>query len=301
VIQVRAVSHSYGATRALEQVSLDVPKGAVLGLVGPNGAGKTTLIRAIATVLRQTSGHINVAGCDALRQPARARAALGFLPERANPYPDLLAWEHLDLFARIAGHRGAELARRVDQALEAAGLPQRRDARCGDLSKGLRQRLALQAALLHDPQALVLDEPSDGLDPDSRAGLLAEVRELATGGVAVLLSSHVLAELEQVADEVVILSKGAVATQATEAAGLCFTLRTRQDPQAALQLLQAQPTVAQAILAEDAVELRLAEDIPDAAEAVAALVSAGFFVVEVRPRVASLQERYRAAVDGEEP
>ena len=301
MIQVTAVSHSYGATQALDQVSLDVPRGAVLGLVGPNGAGKTTLIRAIATVLRQTSGHITVAGCDTLRQPAQARAALGFLPERANPYPDLLAWEHLELFARIAGHRGAELERRVERGLEAAGLLQRRSARCGDLSKGLRQRLALQAALLHDPQALVLDEPSDGLDPDSRAGLLALVRQLAAGGVAVLLSSHVLAELEQVADEVLILSKGAVAAQALEAAGQRFLLRTRRDPEGALQLLLAQPTVTEAALEGGAVDLRLREDVPDAAVAVAALVSAGFSVVEVRRRVASLHERYRAAVDGEQP
>ena len=298
MIEIRKVSHAYGATQALAGVTIDVPAGSVVGLVGPNGAGKTTLIRAIATLLRQDRGVVRVAGYDTVGEARKARASLGYLPERASPYSDLLAWEHLDLFARIAGHHGPERGRRIDAALEAAGLSARRSTPCGQLSKGLRQGLALQACLLHDPRALVLDEPTDGLDPDSREALLATVRRLADQGVAVLLSSHVLAELEEAADSVVILSRGAVVEEVADTAGPRFRLVLRDGLAAALELARTLPEVARAELVDDGLMVEIT-GAPDAAGLVAALVGAGSQVVEVVREEARLRDRYRTAVGGD--
>ena len=214
MIEIRKVSHAYGATQALAGVTIDVPAGSVVGLVGPNGAGKTTLIRAIATLLRQDRGVVRVAGYDTVGEARKARASLGYLPERASPYSDLLAWEHLDLFARIAGHHGPERGRRIDAALEAAGLSARRSTPCGQLSKGLRQGLALQACLLHDPRALVLDEPTDGLDPNQKHEIRGLTLELAKEK-AVLLSTHILEEVGAVCSRAVIINRGRVVFDGT--------------------------------------------------------------------------------------
>lgn len=296
MIDVRSLTHHYGATAALRDVSLTVPRGAVVGLVGPNGAGKTTLIRAIATLLRLTRGVVQVDGYDTLRTPTKVRRVLGYLPERASPYPDLLAWEHLDLFAAIAGHRGAGKARRIDAALDAAGLIARRETPCAELSKGLRQRLALQATLLHDPVALVLDEPTDGLDPDSREALLATARHLADQGVAVLLSSHVLAEVEAVADDVVILSEGQVRSEVVLAGGPRFRVLLREPGEAGAAVVEALPGVASVSVRGAELCITLDEDQLDAAAVVAALVAAGQSVVEVHRDAATLRDRYRDAV-----
>jgi ABC-2 type transport system ATP-binding protein len=294
MIEVHNVHHHYGTAIALDSVSVHVPRGAVVGLVGPNGAGKTTLVRAIGTLLRHTRGVIRVAGHDTLRDPEKVRQKLGYLPERANPYPELMAWEHLDLFARIAGHTAAERAKRVDAGLDAAGLLDRRETPTAALSKGLRQRLALQATLLHDPVAIVLDEPTDGLDPDSRAGLLETARRLADGGAAVLLSNHVLQELEEVADEVVILSGGRVQQEEEAPAGLRFTVRT-QAP-VAPELLAEVPGIARVEAEGDVLHVSLEPGVADASAVVTALVRAGAAVVEVRHEAVTLRQRYDSAV-----
>ena len=297
MIEIRDLSHSYGPLRALDRVSFTVRSGAIVGLVGPNGAGKTTLVRTIATLRRPTQGTVEVEGIDALAHPARVRAKVGYLPVRASPRPDLLCWEHLDLYARIAGHRGVGLKRRVDSGLDAAGLADRAQTPTPALSKGLRQRLALQATLMHDPVALVLDEPTDGLDPDSREALALQVRALAAKGVAVLLSNHVLQEVEELADEVVILSGGRVREALAPRPGLELRLRTRVSLSA--EGLLALPGVVEAHPLEGgAWRLRMAAEVADGGALVAALVGAGEAVVELQPIVRSLRDRYRDAVEG---
>jgi ABC-2 type transport system ATP-binding protein len=304
MIEIRALSHRYEALQALDGVQFDVPPGRLVGLVGPNGAGKTTLIRAVVTLLRPTGGFVRVGGLDTVRDAARVRALLAYLPERASPYPELTAWEHLDLFARIAGHEGARRDARIRAALDSAALGDRADSPCATLSKGLRQRLALEAALLHDPRVLVLDEPTDGLDPDSREHLLARVRERADRGDAVLLSSHVLAELEDHADEVVILAGGRMALPSTdEAVGEKWSLTLREDPAEALAALRDLPGVLD-LEAEGrslGIRLRISSDTPDAADLVAHLVRAGLHLVELRRVEGRLRDRYRDAVRGEAP
>jgi ABC-2 type transport system ATP-binding protein len=294
LISVRNFSHSYGALRALDDVSLNVAAGQVVGLVGPNGAGKTTLMRAIATLLRPPSGTVAVAGHDVAKDSMAVRRLLGYLPERASLYPELAAWEYLDLFAEMAGHGPRDRARRVSEALERVALASRRDARVRELSKGLKQRLALQATLMHDPRVLVLDEPTDGLDPLSRGDVLTEVRAFAKDGRAVLLSSHVLAEVEKVADETVILAKGkrVVDDQPTVPR---YAIRIRGDSAQARELLAARADVVSAVVSNGRVVVELTAGAPDAGAIVEALLGAGFPVVELIAEHTTLEQRFARA------
>ncbi len=296
MIEVQDVGHRYGSRPALEGVTLRVDSGSVVGLVGPNGAGKSTLLRSIATLVRPEKGSIRVAGHDARERPAEVRRALGFLPERANAYPDLTCWEYLDLFGEIAGLGHRLRIRRIEDALARAGLAERRDQLVGQLSKGLRQRLALQSVLLHDPAALALDEPTDGLDPESRAEVGGQIKALARTGRAVLVSSHALEELEQLADRTVALVRGRLIELRASAAPT-WILQLRGDLPAARLVALGVPCVAEATVEQDRLVLQLREGSADAAEVTAALVQAGFAVVAVSRHAASLRDLYLQAVE----
>jgi ABC-2 type transport system ATP-binding protein len=298
VIAVEGLSHAYDGDRlVLDAVALEVPAGAVVGLVGPNGAGKTTLMRTIATLLRPRGGRVTVGGHDVVAAPEAVRRLIGYLPERTMPYPDLLCWEHLDFFARASGVAAGERKDRVAAALAVAGLTARRDAPVKSLSKGLRQRLALQAVLIHRPRALVLDEVTDGLDPESRAEVLAAVRALADGGCAVLLSSHVLAEVEEVADGVVILVDGRRQDAApTAPPARAFHLRVRERAEAAEALLASHPDVAGVSVDGDRLRVALRAFVPDAAGLAAALIGGGFALTELAEVETTLARTFQEVV-----
>jgi ABC-2 type transport system ATP-binding protein len=298
VIAVEGLCHAYDGTRlVLDAVALEVPAGAVVGLVGPNGAGKTTLMRTIATLLRPRGGRVTVGGHDVVAEPAVVRQLLGYLPERTTPYPDLLCWEHLDFFARASGVAAPERGDRVAAALVAAGLTARRDEPVKALSKGLRQRLALQAVLIHRPRALVLDEVTDGLDPESRAEVLAAVRALADGGCAVLLSSHVLAEVEEVSDSVVILVDGKRQDVAPGApSARAFYVRVRERADAAQALLAGHPDVATLARDGDRLRIELRAFVADPAALAAALVGGGFALTELAEVQTTLARTFQEVV-----
>jgi ABC-2 type transport system ATP-binding protein len=297
VIDIKDVTHAFGGKTALADVSFQVPAGKVMGLVGPNAAGKTTLIRTIVTLLRPRRGGITVAGIDVLRDPRRARAAIGYLPERATTYGELLAWEYVDFFAELAGLRGAARRKKVREALELAELSSSAGQPTQILSKGVRQRLALAAVTLHVPAVLVLDEPTDGLDPQSRERLLAQVRALADRGTTVLISSHVLAEIEQIADDVVILVQGRVQPSAARPAHASFAFRLRGEPDKAEQVLASLPEVRKTVRDGAWLRVDLREGVADAASCAAALVRAGLDIVELHEEREDLRHRFLRAVD----
>jgi ABC-2 type transport system ATP-binding protein len=298
VIFVEALTHSYDRSRVvLDGVAFEVPAGSVTGLVGPNGAGKTTLMRTIATLLRPRGGRVTVDGHDVVRAPARARQALGFLPERTTPYLDLMCWEHLDVFARAAGVAPDQRAARIARALAQAGLQDRRAATVKELSKGLRQRLALQAALIHEPRAILLDEPTDGLDPESRGEVLASIRALAAAGRAILVSSHILSEIEEVADDVVILVDGKRQDGAPRAATApVFRIRVRDGADEAARLLSGLASVAAVTRQGDALHVTLAIGVADAGDVAAAVVRAGFALTTLEPVTTTLANTFRDVV-----
>ncbi|HZV01669.1 MAG TPA: ABC transporter ATP-binding protein [Planctomycetota bacterium] len=210
MIEARALTKRFGDRLAVREIDLVAEKGCVLGLIGPNGAGKTTTIKLLATVVAPDSGTAIVDGIDALEDPAAVRAAVGYMPERFGLYDELTIEEYLEFFARLHGLRGKARALRVSRVLELADLVPKRKDPCDALSKGVRQRLYVAKTLLHDPRVLLLDEPASGLDPRARIEFRELVRELGAQGKTVLISSHILSELEAVCTKVAVIEGGRV-------------------------------------------------------------------------------------------
>jgi ABC-2 type transport system ATP-binding protein len=207
VVVAENLSKSYGPRRAVDAVSFDVQPGEVMGLLGPNGSGKTTILRMLTGYLRPSSGRALVAGHDIVTASLAARSQLGYVPEDAPLYTHMRVGEFLAFMARLRGLEGAALRRAVDAVVERLSCTQVRDAPIGRLSRGYRQRVAIAQALLGRPKLLVLDEPTNGLDPRQ----IIEVRELVRAlaqELAVLVTSHILAEVERVAHRAAILLDG---------------------------------------------------------------------------------------------
>jgi ABC-2 type transport system ATP-binding protein len=211
MITATGLCHSFGARRVLHDVSLAVAPGEVFGFVGPNGAGKTTTIRALAAMLVPDEGDVEVCGVDAVAQPEEARRLIGFVPDSGGVYERLSVREYVEFHAAATGvEPGAARHRAVEIALDLTGMTPLADRMCGELSKGIRQRLAVARALVHDPPVLLLDEPANGLDPRARIELFELLRRLREMGKTILLSSHILTELASVVTQVGIIERGAI-------------------------------------------------------------------------------------------
>ena len=207
-VVARGVTRRFGTVDALRGLDLEVPYGQVTALVGPNGAGKTTLLLILATLLRPDLGEVRVAGLDPVADPSGVRARMGWMPDVFGVYDQLRVAEYLAFFAAAYRLDKARAAERTADVLALTHLAEYADRPVHVLSRGQKQRLALGRALLHEPQVLLLDEPASGLDPRSRIELRDLLRGLAAGGAAVLVSSHILTELEEIADRVVFVADG---------------------------------------------------------------------------------------------
>lgn len=205
---VRDLRVDYGRRIALHGLSFEVPRGEIFGLLGPNGAGKTTAFRAMATLQEPTRGEIYLAGRDARHHPEAARAILAYMPDLAPLPQDLRAEEFLRFFAECYGLWGKARDQRVEACLEMVDLRERRRDFCRQLSLGMRQRLVLASSLLHEPLVLILDEPASGMDPHARAALRDALRAQAALGTTIILSSHVLSELQDLCTSVGLLQAG---------------------------------------------------------------------------------------------
>jgi ABC-2 type transport system ATP-binding protein len=210
VISVRNLVFDYPSRRALFGVSFDVAPGSVTALVGPNGAGKTTLLRCLAALEAPTSGSVSVAGLDTLAAPREVHRLLGFLPDFFGLYDDLTVERSLIYAARLRGVPQAEAPAAATRAAARVQLADRMSARAAELSRGMRQRLAIGMTIVHAPRVLLLDEPAAGLDPDARRSLSDLIRTLSADGMTILVSSHILAELEDYSTAMVIVDKGTI-------------------------------------------------------------------------------------------
>jgi ABC-2 type transport system ATP-binding protein len=208
VVSCRGLTKRYGSLFAVRDVDLDVRKGATFGLIGPNGAGKTTTMSIIASLLRPTAGTVQVAGADPVADPAKVRRHLGYMPDVLGLYDSTTVGEYLEFFAGAYRVPRKQWSGLVDGLLELVDLTAKRDAQVNSLSRGMKQRLSLARALVHDPDVLVLDEPASGLDPRARVDLRTLLLTLRDMGKTVLISSHILPELQEVCTDVAIIEGG---------------------------------------------------------------------------------------------
>ena len=208
MIQVDGLQKLYGDFTAVQGLSFQVGAGEVLGLVGPNGAGKTTTIRSIAGIIIPTSGTIHVAGHDLATDPVAAKSALAFIPDEPHLFEYLTVEEHLRFVGRL--YRMADVGDRIPGLLEELDLADKRRALPGELSRGMKQKLAIACGLLHEPRALLLDEPLTGLDPIGIRRMKATIMRRAAGGAAVILSSHLLHLVEEICTRVLVMQRGKV-------------------------------------------------------------------------------------------
>ena len=209
MIEALQLTKEFGAIRAIEDVSFSIPKGQIAGFLGPNGAGKTTTMRILAGIFPPTLGRARIAGFDTLEQPMEARSRLGYFPENAPHYPDVAVEPYLQFVARLKGFDRSERRRQIAQVIESCGLAQVTRRLVGKLSKGYRQRVGLAQSLLGNPEVLILDEPTVGLDPEQ----VAEIRSLIAGfrgERTILLSSHILSEVSLLCEQVIVIHRGRV-------------------------------------------------------------------------------------------
>jgi ABC-2 type transport system ATP-binding protein len=208
LLEVKNLSRHFGALRAVDDVSFTLEAGTILGFIGPNGAGKSTTMRILATLDVPNAGEVLLDGKSVVERPDQARPLIGYMPDRYGTYDDMTVFEFLDFFARAYGQKGRARAERVDSVMDFTGLLPLKDKLTSELSKGMKQRVALGRTLLHDPKLLILDEPADGLDPRARIELRELLRALASQGKAVLISSHILTELSEICDSCAIIEQG---------------------------------------------------------------------------------------------
>ncbi|HEY8632776.1 MAG TPA: ABC transporter ATP-binding protein [Candidatus Limnocylindrales bacterium] len=302
-VVTRGLVKRYPGTLAVAGLDLNVGQGEIFGLVGPNGAGKTTTLRILATLLAPTSGQAEVAGIDVRRNPDAARRVLGFMPDVFGVYDDMKVWEYLDFFARCYGIPAARRRRMIGDLLDLVDLGGKRDFYVQGLSRGMQQRLCLAHTLVHDPQVLLLDEPASGLDPRARVELRELLRELRSIGKTIVISSHILPELEELCTAVAIVDHGQVLAHGKVSDierrlryGAVLRVRVLGDGDA-LETARAQfagdPRVASvAILDDGQIELGFRGDDEGAAQLLAAAIGAGIRIAAFSRAASDLEELF---------
>jgi ABC-2 type transport system ATP-binding protein len=297
VIEVEGVSKYYGPTRGVENISFRVARGEILGLLGPNGAGKTTTIRMITGYMPPSEGRIRIDGFDLDEDPYEARRRIGYLPDNPPLYPEMTVRAYLAFMAELRGVPRPRRRERVDAVIEAMELQAVAGRLIGHLSRGFRQRVGLAQALVHEPPALVLDEPTVGLDPRQIAEMRELIRRLGSDR-AVVLSSHILPEVQAICHRVIILHRGQVLAEddtqrlgATVRGTRRLALRVARDPQRAATVLAGVPGVTQVVPGEEGLFYVHSQPEQDVREALFfALADAGLPLVELRPADVSLEE-----------
>jgi ABC-2 type transport system ATP-binding protein len=301
VIEVQHLTKHYGRVTAVDDVTFRVERGEILGFLGPNGAGKTTTMRILTGYMPASAGRAVVAGYDIFEQPLEAKRRIGYLPESPPLYPEMTVREYLTFVAKIRGIAPAERRQRVEAAMERTRVADMADRHCGKLSKGYRQRVGLAQAIMHNPDVLVLDEPTAGLDPKQ----ILETRDLIKGlggSHTVILSTHILPEVAQTCQRVVIINKGRVVAvdspdNLTARLKGAETMYVQVDSGAAdpRPALEAVPGVTRVRVADARdgvkgfeVESERGRDVRR--ELAKAVVAAGWGLLELRPLRMSLEE-----------
>lgn len=314
MISVQGLSKSYGQTEAVRDLSFTVDKGEVVGFLGPNGAGKSTTMRILSGYLPADTGEVRIAGFDVFTQSVKARSRIGYLPENVPLYPEMRVAEYLSYRAALKGVRSRRVAEKVEDALQLCGLPHVRRQLIGTLSKGYRQRVGLADALVNEPDILILDEPTIGLDPEQIREVRTLIKGLATRHT-ILLSSHILSEVEMTCSRVLILNKGRIIANGTpsqlrDRTGLSLTNPVRleamvpdaTDPAEAAKSLAKLPGIDSARVLGSTGGWSTFEIIPSGNDPRCALfeeaVRRGWKLRELSARESSLEEIFTSFVSG---
>jgi ABC-2 type transport system ATP-binding protein len=306
VITAENLTKVYGKRTALDHVSFEVPEGEIFGFVGPNGAGKTTTLRILAALLEPTEGHASIGGADVAKQPDLAHSRLGYMPDFFGVYDQLTASEYLDFYAACYRQPKARRTKVVAQLLELIGLTDRKDQMVDTLSRGLKQRLCLARALVHDPEVLLLDEPASGLDPRARVDMREILKELRRMGKTIIISSHILPELTELCTMIGIIDHGRMrATGSVQeviqelSAGRRLRIAIVGDKEAAMEVLKSISAVRDVDSAEGAIEATYEGDDSTAAEILQALTAGGIKVSGFSQVDGGLEEAFMRATSDE--
>jgi ABC-2 type transport system ATP-binding protein len=305
IVELRCLHRDFGPTRAVDNVSFEVGRGQVFGYIGPNGAGKTTSMRILATLDLPSAGDAFVDGFSCVNDPDRVRRRLGFMPDYFGTYADVDCYEYLDFFARSYGLAGRERHQAVRRTMSFTRLDELATKPIRGLSKGMRQRLCLGRAMIHDPSVLILDEPANGLDPRARIELREMIRQLAADGKTVLVSSHILTELAEMCDQVGIIERGRLL-----AVGTVAEIRRQQTPLRSVKTrilggaaefavwLGQRPDVSEIHLDGDQVRFTHAGDETSEAALLREMILANFSVSQFASHSQSLEDVFMAVTRG---
>lgn len=313
-IEIVNLQKQFGRTLAVNDVSFAFTAGQVVGFVGPNGAGKTTTMRIMATLEEPTSGDVLLNGVSVVEEPERARHLIGYMPDALPTHRDMTVRDYLDFFARAYGLKGIKRESVIASVEEFTNLSELRGKLLNALSKGMKQRVSLARALLHDPPVLIMDEPAAGLDPRARIELRELLRVLAAQGKAILISSHILTELAEICDAAVFIEQGRLLRygaidQLMHPAALAdataesiirrsVSLRVQGDAAAVQLYLLQMPGIDEARLAGDELSVTLTGDDSACVELLRALVLDGVRVVEFKLQRANLEEIFMNVTKG---
>jgi ABC-2 type transport system ATP-binding protein len=302
LITAENLTKVYGQRTALDHVSFEVPEGEIFGFVGPNGAGKTTTLRILAALLEPTSGSASIGGADVAKQPHQVHSRIGYMPDFFGVYDQLTVAEYLDFYAACYRQPKQRRIQIVKELLELIGLTERRDQLVDTLSRGLKQRLCLARALVHDPVVLLLDEPASGLDPRARVEMREILKELRGMGKTIIISSHILPELTELCTMIGIIDHGRMrATGAVSdvirqlSADRRLRITIVGDKEAAVAILKGLAAVRQVDVANGSIEATYEGDESTAADILQALTAGGTKVSAFSEVDGGLEEAFMRA------
>lgn len=296
MIEVQNLTKRYGRFIALDAISFSARQGEIVGFLGPNGAGKTTTMRILTGYMPPTEGTARVAGCDVVEDSLEMRRHVGYLPETVRLYRDMTVQGYLKFVAQLRGVN--QVRERVAEVLELVGMTDRARSLIRSLSKGMQQRIGLAQAIVHDPEVLILDEPTIGLDPHQVQDLRALIRDLGVNHT-VMLSTHILSEAEQICDRVIILDRGRIVAEDTpdrlrenlnRGGRLFLRVGERATPQEVLRVVQAIPGVEQVEAHREGYIVSVRRSIDVRPALAAAIVGHSMELLELRPWATTLEE-----------
>lgn len=305
-VQTFDLSRSYGDMTALSDLNLTVNQADLFGFIGSNGAGKTTTLRILATFLAPSAGRAEVMGHDVVKDADAVRHVIGYMPDFFGVYKDMEVTEYLDFFAACYKIPSSRREKTVTDVLELVGLSEKKGALIGALSRGMQQRLGLARVLIHDPKVLLLDEPASGLDPRARIEMMAILQELQRMGKTIIISSHILSELQTLCNRVAIIERGKLiyagpvqGVRDQMAVGRVVWVRVASDPAAAKDVLKQRSEVTDVEESDGALKVTLANHDTDHSIVAEVLVKSGARLTELREDELGLEEVFLRVTKGE--